>query len=324
MAAFPNIKREIDPYTTPPASSPECPPPSPLNHISNRGAFSQMPDALGLFNMSHPQQTPLATPATPPITDGWTTQAETAPSTSLPLDSQLSTAWGSSAFTTSPLNWNSPAAYSHALPHHHNAYSNFLTGMEHGFQSHRSSVSSYAPDGYVTSTSTSMIQSPYQMPQSSYGHEQPFKATSYAEMYAANYSTLSSPQSNPPALSPSPAESGSISSETHAVAHHLHSLQGSTKLETSNTTEGDPLAQIARVRRRRRRPRTPPASAMLCPVCGRAFDRKFNYKEHLKVHNPDRERPFACPIEGCQQKPFGRMNDLTRHLNSSVSTSPVL
>ena len=48
-----------------------------------------------------------------------------------------------------------------------------------------------------------------------------------------------------------------------------------------------------------------------CSTCGRRFDRSYNYQEHQKTHNPNREKPFKC--SKCD-KTFTRKADMSRHV----------
>jgi Zinc finger, C2H2 type len=55
-----------------------------------------------------------------------------------------------------------------------------------------------------------------------------------------------------------------------------------------------------------------------CPVCERRFLRPSALKIHNRVHS--RERPFACPVEGCNrsgaQNGFSVQSNLNRHLRT--------
>ncbi|KAG9291140.1 hypothetical protein G9A89_013012 [Geosiphon pyriformis] len=51
-----------------------------------------------------------------------------------------------------------------------------------------------------------------------------------------------------------------------------------------------------------------------CPECSRPFNRKYNMQSHMMTHNPQREKPFRCLIDGCGSS-FTRKHDLKRHIN---------
>lgn len=59
----------------------------------------------------------------------------------------------------------------------------------------------------------------------------------------------------------------------------------------------------------------PKKGPFVCPLngCDKAFKRKDNLKCHLKVHNPNRERPFAC--SDCDETYLRRV-DLKRHIET--------
>lgn len=70
-------------------------------------------------------------------------------------------------------------------------------------------------------------------------------------------------------------------------------------------------------RKRHRRPSgdgTP--SRWHCEQCGSRFERSYNLAKHAAVHDPDRERPYGCPILDCPQRAFTRPHDLQRHLET--------
>jgi hypothetical protein len=53
----------------------------------------------------------------------------------------------------------------------------------------------------------------------------------------------------------------------------------------------------------------------ICAVCSRAFDKKYNLREHEKKHDPSRTSQFACPEPGCGKR-LGRKTDVNRHVQS--------
>jgi hypothetical protein len=78
----------------------------------------------------------------------------------------------------------------------------------------------------------------------------------------------------------------------------------------------DPKVNDIVPRERRRREFTTEENAHFrCDVCNRLFQRSYNYKKHMEVHNPKREKPHVCE---CGRK-FVRPADYKRHVKS-VST----
>ncbi|KAL4797955.1 hypothetical protein BDV19DRAFT_33962 [Aspergillus venezuelensis] len=63
----------------------------------------------------------------------------------------------------------------------------------------------------------------------------------------------------------------------------------------------------------RRRPRVPPASGNECTLCGAKFTRRSNCREHMKRHDPNNRKTWACDACG---KTLGRKTDLKRHIDS--------
>ena len=52
-----------------------------------------------------------------------------------------------------------------------------------------------------------------------------------------------------------------------------------------------------------------------CIICGKTFERFYNYKSHLQTHDPERLQPFLCDYESCKAK-FTRKAELERHKQS--------
>ena len=53
----------------------------------------------------------------------------------------------------------------------------------------------------------------------------------------------------------------------------------------------------------------------VCSVCNRACDKKYNLREHEKIHDPTRVSQFLCPRAGCGKR-LGRKTDVKRHVQS--------
>lgn len=54
-----------------------------------------------------------------------------------------------------------------------------------------------------------------------------------------------------------------------------------------------------------------------CPTCGAVFARLSTLKEHIKIHEADRDarRVFTCPVDGCGSK-FTKKSNLTTHMET--------
>lgn len=75
---------------------------------------------------------------------------------------------------------------------------------------------------------------------------------------------------------------------------------------------------------RRRNQPYPSGRPFVCPTCGRGFDRKSNLRQHMQVHDPNRERPFVCPLPWCKDRAFSRKNDCHRHIfKCHISREPL-
>ncbi|KAJ3057454.1 hypothetical protein HK097_006382 [Rhizophlyctis rosea] len=58
-----------------------------------------------------------------------------------------------------------------------------------------------------------------------------------------------------------------------------------------------------------------------CPDCGHNFTRRFNLKEHMQVHDTQRDRQFKC--EDCGRSYF-RLADLERHRKNHTNTPTII
>ena len=76
---------------------------------------------------------------------------------------------------------------------------------------------------------------------------------------------------------------------------------------------------VRKVDRRNQRKLASDDTAPVCSICGRLFQRYYNYKSHLQTHDPARPYPNQCDYDGCMSK-FTRKAELDRH-KQSVSYS---
>jgi len=74
------------------------------------------------------------------------------------------------------------------------------------------------------------------------------------------------------------------------------------------------LEKLAKQKRGKGRPRKP-RKYSICPFtgCGKKFNREFNLKEHIRIHNPKRNKEFVC--QQCNEK-FFSSSVLSRHIAS--------
>ena len=78
-----------------------------------------------------------------------------------------------------------------------------------------------------------------------------------------------------------------------------------------------------RIKKKRQRT-TPEEATHDCSVCGKLFKRSYNWKSHMETHNPDRKYPHPCTAmvgdQKCSKK-FQRKTDLDRHYDSVSATA---
>ena len=78
------------------------------------------------------------------------------------------------------------------------------------------------------------------------------------------------------------------------------------------------LPSVGRIKKKRQRT-TPEEATHDCKVCGKLFKRSYNWKSHMETHNPDRKYPHPCTAmigdQPCTKK-FQRKTDLDRHYDS--------
>ena len=191
-------------------------------------------------------------------------------------------------------------------------------------QSHRGSVSSYAPSD---SGSNGGAYTPRAKHEDQAG-----------EWYTGSSNDLQRAISQAPM--PYPSGAPAIGSQTEQLyresqpdalyrsQHHEWSKSDTQGYitELGASTDGRPrfdsmqpvLPSASRVRKRRQRT-TPEEATHECRTCGKLFKRSYNWKSHMETHNPERKYPHPCThMVGSSQcsKKFQRKTDLDRHVDS--------
>jgi hypothetical protein len=315
---------------TPPASSPESSATSPIRPTFEHNNFRQTPDALGIFEYSSSEHPVLRCPVTPPMNDHWTTQAESATSSSLSLGAlslgNQAAPWTSAGYSdvqavvTSSVAWETPGAY---VPHFADSnyvhcaadrYSPYPAPTTHDLPlQHPSLYSPYASGDYEVDNER--VQSPPCVGSNPYSVESTSHSTPYLAA-ATHQFALASVRTEEDHLHSSEVPVAMSSVSQAALDQFRNPTNFILPLPLSSTETADPMAQVARVRNRRRRTLTPSTALITCPVCKHAFDRTYNFREHMKTHDQNRERRFRCDFPGCKRKlPFFRSHDLDRHVN---------
>jgi hypothetical protein len=82
---------------------------------------------------------------------------------------------------------------------------------------------------------------------------------------------------------------------------------------SSTIVPRDRASNVPRERARNRRHTDPAKAAYRCHLCTeKGFARRYNYNQHMLIHDPARRRENICPVEGCGRE-FVRKTDLARH-----------
>ena len=189
-------------------------------------------------------------------------------------------------------------------------------------QSHRSSVSSYAPsDGSDRAyTPRTKVEDEWYQPAAS--DHVLHRTTQPAVAYAPNSTTL-----------PSQTEDLYRPHATHAddlyraqatewskdnTAAYISELHATPDGRLPRFEINSLLPSVTRIKKKRQRT-TPEEATHDCKVCGKLFKRSYNWKSHMETHNPDRKYPHPCTAmigdQPCTKK-FQRKTDLDRHFDS--------
>ena len=291
-----------------------CFPPSPVTD-SMSPPHSAPAQGLGLYACSMPatQQSTVTTIMASPQSESWTQAGpiEQEYTTSQPPDI-FSAAFDpfsgfSSSSTTGMVGPHSPEAPGLEF---------CQTPPSSNLQSHRGSVSSYAPSDASDCAYTPRV-----------------KPEDQSDWYqSANEHVLQRAMSQAPI--PYPQGTATLASQTDDIYRSQHTEW--TKNDTEgyitelHTTVGrlprfdmqPVLPSLNRIKKKRQRT-TPEEATHECKVCGKLFKRSYNWKSHMETHNPERKYPHMCTAmigdTACTKK-FQRKTDLDRH-HDSVSFS---
>jgi hypothetical protein len=115
-------------------------------------------------------------------------------------------------------------------------------------------------------------------------------------------------------------------SQPQSHHQHHHSLEGQNGKQplvrernnimlpsSSSYLTASPTPEATPQKPRKKRQYTNPTDASYhCKLCGKAFQRVWNYTTHMETHNPGRARPHVCTVHNCGRS-FVRKTDLVRH-----------
>lgn len=122
-------------------------------------------------------------------------------------------------------------------------------------------------------------------------------------------------------LSPQTEIPASSSADAFQRGRGFRSMSAPQKSPVELSDSEQTITEIDRTRKRRRLTTAENANYQ-CDLCGKLFQRNYNLKTHMDIHNPRRDKPNLCEHVGCDKK-FVRRTDLQRHEQtvSSLSSS---
>ncbi|KAF2203192.1 hypothetical protein GQ43DRAFT_430091 [Delitschia confertaspora ATCC 74209] len=268
-------------------------------------------DGLGLYNYAlplAPSGPPTIYPPSPQLTESWAHQTSGAS----PLMTDASVESWSSLYdrpmSRSPLPWNSGLPFSHSRfmdgrpspePAHHtlSQRSSFSSPQTMSIYSHKETDSIYAPVKVETGSewTTDGEVSP--------GHSldgpltvSPDRLSTGIFPYTPAYGCAQMPKYEP-------MLDESYDSREYNDIPYVSRRRAESKKDGTHRT------------RIRRNPTTPENANYKCHVCGKLFQRSYNHKTHMEIHDPAREFPHPCTYPQCNKK-FVRRTDLVRHERS--------
>lgn len=296
--------------------------PSPARSESDRP--SSAPDGLGLYNVVVPfssveaySDITLCPPSSKPL-EPWTYPLASSTVSSFP-DSQVDpwyAAFNTSApMSQSPLTWNSASYWATADSFDSRlspAPSDCLLVSESQIPStHESSIySQNGSDPTIPKAEQQPCQEWLSNDSSSHG-VLGFQDTTICPEHLS--STLIAPSFRSHHTPVSPAPNHGIDKTPEYGLDHSISTPRTTK-RSSRETEAVTTKDIKRVRSVRR-PTTQENANYECHICHKLFQRSYNHRSHMEVHNPTREYPNPCEYKGCTKK-FVRKTCLLRHEQS--------
>ena len=275
-------------------------------------------DSLGLYNYS----LSLATsgpaqiyPPSPQPTESWAhlTTGTSPLMTEAPVDSWPSM-YDPPISRGSPMPWNSGLAFPHSRSMENRQYPT----VAHTSVSHRSSQSS------------SRTMSNYGREDTEHAYA-PVKLEANAEWTADDSPSPGHPLPDPPltvsperlstgifpysvAYNPPPMPKYDAAAEDRLHNNDYHGIYDTRRRDTGRRDATVGAAPTHRTRIRRN-PTTPENANFTCDVCGKLFQRSYNHKTHMEIHDPRREFPNPCTYPNCNKK-FVRRTDLMRHEKS--------